>query len=72
MHDRQNQTVLVQTEDVVLAEVLIRGLDRLGIDAFWATEREGRKLAQVWDVRAWIRDTRGNVPDWLRRRQGAS
>ena len=47
--------VFITTTDVRLALTLVRLLYQAGVDAFWVTEEEGEKLAQVWKVGAWIR-----------------
>ena len=51
---KRNPTVFLQTRDAALALKLVRLLNRHGTNAFWVTEEEGKKLAQVWDVEAWI------------------
>ncbi len=38
-----------------LALKLVRLLNQHGISAFWVSEEEGRQLAEVWMVGAWIR-----------------
>ena len=39
-----------------LAQKLVRVLDEHGLLAYWVTEEEAEKLAQRWNVEAWIFD----------------
>ena len=54
MYDRPNPKVLVTVRDIGLAIDLIKVFFEVGIDAYWTTEEQGQKLAQVWNVEARI------------------
>ena len=46
--------VFIVSEDVQLAQKLVRLLDGNGVTAFWVSEVVGEKLAQIWQVDAWV------------------
>jgi len=50
MYDQPNPKVMVTVRDISVAIDLVKVFFAVGIDAFWVTEEEGRKLAEVWDV----------------------
>ena len=51
--------VFIHTHDTSLALRLVRLLNQHGINGFWVTEHEARKLGEVWRVDGVIRDQRG-------------
>ena len=48
--------VFVTTRNTDLAQTLVRLLYANGIDAFWVTEEEDRKLGEAWIVSGRMRD----------------
>ena len=48
--------VFIHTQDTSLALRLVRLLNQHGINGFWVTEEEARKLRKVWQVEGVIRD----------------
>ena len=49
-----HKKVFITTQDIRLAQTLIRLLYQHGISAYLVTEEEGEKLAKVWELGAWI------------------
>jgi len=51
--------VFIHTQDTSLALRLVRLLNQHGINGFWVTEEEARKLGEAWLVDGVIRDQIG-------------
>ena len=56
--DLEHPVVFIHTEDTALAIRLVRLLNQAGINGFWVTEGEARKLREVWRVDGVVRDRR--------------
>ncbi len=56
--DTEHPVVFVHTEDTALAIKLVRLLNQHGISGFWLSDKEARKLGEVWRVDGVIRDRR--------------
>ena len=46
----KQHVVFIHTHDTSLALRLVRLLNQHGINGFWVTEEEARKLGEVWQV----------------------
>ena len=56
MREHPNPKVMITVRDISVAMDLVNVFLELGIDAYWTTDDEGRKLAEAWEIVAWIRD----------------
>jgi hypothetical protein len=56
--DTEQHVVFIHTQDTELALSLVRLLNQHGINGFWVTDEEARRLEQVWRVGGVIRDRR--------------
>ena len=52
--------VFIVSEDVQLAQKLVRLLEEHGITGFWVSEEQGEKLEQLWRWDACIREVHGD------------